>query len=96
MSGFRYFCQRPWRYYTGVAYGATVPPTDVQRAVLRLLAENRLQLTPNNIARNTGYSAGYVRKQCVELSEAGYLARDDGTNPFYGITPEGRAYLDGE
>ncbi len=80
-----------------MAYGATVPPTDVQRAVLRLLAESGLQLTPNNIARNTGYSAGYVRKQCVELSEAGYLARDDdGTNPFYQITPKERTYLDGE
>lgn len=72
-------------------------PTDVQRAVLRLLAENELQLTPNNIARNTGYSAGYVRKQCVSLAEEGYLDRDDdGTNPFYEITRAGRTYLDGE
>jgi DNA-binding IclR family transcriptional regulator len=74
-----------------------VSPTDAQLAVLGLLAESDLQLTPNNIARNTDYSAGYVRKQCIELVTSGHLARDDdGTNPFYEITSTGRAHLGGE
>lgn len=82
-------------YYVSVSYRRGVAPTDVERAVLRLLAESDLQLTPNNIARNTGYSAGYVRKQCLQLSEGGYLERDDeGTNPFYAITEPGREYLE--
>jgi len=70
---------------------------DVEKAVLRLLDETELELTPSNIGRNTGYSGGYVRQECNRMAKQGLLKKDDaGTNPFYSISDRGQAYLDGE
>ncbi|MCU4743371.1 helix-turn-helix domain-containing protein [Natronoglomus mannanivorans] len=69
---------------------------DVERAILRLLADSELSLTPNNIAKNTGYSNGYIRRECNRLADLGALEKDaEGSNPFYTITEEGKTYLKG-
>lgn len=70
---------------------------DVDKAILRLLAKSGLKLTPSNIAENTGYSGGYIRKRCSKLAEFDILEKDDaGSHPFYRITEQGRAYLEDE
>ena len=70
---------------------------DVEKAILGLLKNAELELTPSNIARNTGYSGGYIRRECNRLSSLDLLEKDDtGSNPFYSITDRGRAYLSGE
>jgi DNA-binding transcriptional regulator PaaX len=70
---------------------------DVEREILRILSKSELSLTPSNIAKNTGYSGGYIRKECNRMAKQGLLQKDDaGTNPFYSISDRGRAYLEGE
>lgn len=70
---------------------------DVERAILQLLNKTELELTPSNIARNTGYSGGYARKECNRLASLGLLDKDStGSHPFYSINDRGRAYLAGE
>jgi DNA-binding IclR family transcriptional regulator len=72
-------------------------PTDAEQAILTLLQESELSLTPSNIAYNTAYSGGYVRKLCNSMAKAGYLEKDDTRgNPFYSITENGLAYLESE
>ncbi|WP_425494390.1 winged helix-turn-helix domain-containing protein [Natronoglomus mannanivorans] len=70
---------------------------DVERAILRLLADSELSLTPNNIAKNTGYSNGYIRRECNRLAKEGMLEKDaEGSNPFYTITEKGATHLKNE
>lgn len=70
---------------------------DVDKAILGLLVESELKLTPSNIAENTGYSGGYIRKRCTRLAEFGVLEKDDaGSHPFYQVTEKGRSYFNGE
>ena len=72
-------------------------PKDVEKAILGLLAETGLSLTPSNIAKNSGYSGGYIRKECNRLASAGFLEKeDDGGHPFYSVTETGRKYLAGD
>lgn len=65
--------------------------TDGEKAVLRILGESGLELSPSDIAHNTGYSQDYVRKVCKSLLEEGYveMAGRSG-NPFYKCTELGR------
>lgn len=64
--------------------------------VLEFLDEHGLVLTPNNVAENLGYSAGYTRRVLKSLSEDGLASKKaDAGDPFYGITDRGRAYLRG-
>jgi len=70
-------------------------PKDVEKAILSLLAETGLSLTPTNIAKNTGYSSGYVRKESNRMAGEGLLQKEDeGGHPFYSITEKGQQYLD--
>jgi predicted transcriptional regulator len=70
---------------------------DVEKAILDILETSELELTPANIAKNAGYSRGYVRQECTRLESLGLLEKDDtGSHPFYSITDEGRAYLAGD
>ncbi|WP_245154564.1 winged helix-turn-helix domain-containing protein [Halorussus marinus] len=72
-------------------------PKDVEKAILRLLAESDLSLTPTNIAKNTGYSGGYIRKECNRMSKENLLEKEDeGGHPFYSVTEKGRMYLAGD
>lgn len=67
---------------------------NVEIRILELLEDSGLSLTPANIAYNLGYSTGYIRKQCNQLSDSGYLSKDaEGTKPYYEITDRGREYL---
>ena len=72
-------------------------PKDVEKAILSLLTESGLSLTPTNIAKNTGYSSGYMRKECNRMSSEGLLEKEDeGGHPFYSVTEKGRQYLSGD
>ena len=69
----------------------------MEKAILGLLAETGLSLTPSNIAKNSGYSSGYVRKECNRLASEKLLKKeDDGGHPFYSVTEKGRKYLAGD
>jgi DNA-binding IclR family transcriptional regulator len=53
-------------------------------AILRFLAQTRAELTPSNIARNTGYKAAWVGRRCSTLEEKGLLEADrDSGHPYY-------------
>jgi DNA-binding IclR family transcriptional regulator len=66
-----------------------------EKAVLRVLDESELWLSASNIARNVGYSKGYVRSLCKDMVKEDYLEIDDsGGNPFYRITNEGSDHLE--
>ena len=70
---------------------------DAEKAVLRLLNDTDVWLSASNIARNVGYSKGYVRSICKEFVQDDYLEIDEtGGNPFYQITDAGREYLESE
>lgn len=76
---------------------ASGEPKDVEKAILGILAESGLSLTPTNIAKNTGYSSGYVRKECNRMARESFLDKEDeGGHPFYSITDKGQKYLAGE
>lgn len=70
----------------------------VDHAILSLLGgTQKLELTPNNIARNIGYNNEYVSKRCKVLASHQLLTRDVTTSdPFYSITDLGEQYLAGE
>lgn len=67
-------------------------------AILTVLGgTQRLELTPNNVARNIGYNNEYVAKRCKEMAGRGLLRRDDvDSDPFYAITDLGQRYLSGD
>mgnify|MGYP002125793776 FL=1 len=68
---------------------------DVEKAILRFLKEHDIWMTPNNIAKNTGYSRGYIQQECRGLLNDGYIQSDDQPgDPFYRITEDGREYLE--
>ncbi|RLM32789.1 winged helix-turn-helix transcriptional regulator [Haloarcula sp. Atlit-120R] len=70
---------------------------DAEKAVLKLLEDADIWLSASNIARNVGYSKGYVRSICKKFVQDGYLEIDEtGGNPFYRITDAGREYLESE
>jgi DNA-binding transcriptional ArsR family regulator len=53
-------------------------------AILRFLAKHRLELTPANIARNTGYQNAWVRKRCKALEEKGLIDGDhESGHPYF-------------
>lgn len=63
-------------------------------AFLQLLLESGLELTPSNIAHNMGYSNGYTRKRCKELTNRTLLVvSEEGTQPFYSISKQGEQIL---
>lgn len=70
----------------------------VDHAILSLLGgSQKLELTPNNIARNIGYNNEYVGKRCRLLAENGLLNRETyDSDPFYSITERGEEYLAGD
>lgn len=76
---------------------------NVQRYILQFLAQDlslgshpRVELSPVCIARNIGYKDNdYVGENCRLLVEAGLLEKaEDG--PYYAITDEGLAYVEGD
>lgn len=68
---------------------------DVELAILRLLDDVDIWLTPNNIAKNTGYVSGYVGPVCKEMVDDELLEADpDAGDPFYRITDGGREELE--
>ena len=70
---------------------------DVEKSILQFLREHDIWLTPNNIAKNTGYSRGYVQQECRSLLGDGYIeSADQPGDPFYRITDGGREYLESE
>jgi len=77
--------------------GSSGEPKDVEKAILSLLADSELSLTPTNIAKNTGYSSGYIRKECNRMAGEGLLQKEDeGGHPFYSVTEMGQQYLAGD
>lgn len=68
---------------------------DVEKAILRFLNVHDIWMTPNNIAKNTGYSRGYIQQECRSLLDNGHIESDDQPgDPFYRITDAGREYLE--
>lgn len=63
-------------------------------AVLALLAESGLALTPYNIAKNTDVVPGIARKRCESLLNAEYVESEESWDrTFYRITKLGRGRL---
>ena len=76
---------------------------NVQQYILELLAQDlslagrsRLELSPVCIARNIGYKDNdYVGENCRLLVRMGLLTKaEDG--PYYSITDDGLAFVEGE
>jgi predicted transcriptional regulator len=66
----------------------------VEKAILRFLSEHKIWITPNNIAKNTGYSRGYIKQECRNLLDDGYIeSANQPSDPSYRITDVGREYL---
>ena len=69
------------------------------QSILQLLGPPKsLELTPSNIARNTGLSRGYTSGRLQVLLDHDLLDVDEesGSHPYYSISEKGRAYLSGE
>lgn len=58
-------------------------------AIIRLLYESGLELSPSNISQNTGYTRSWVRNRTKEMVERGVLAVDENGHPFYSLTELG-------
>lgn len=68
------------------------------QSVLQLLGPPKtLELTPSNIARNTGLSRGYTSERLSELVDHGLVSveAEEGTHPYYSITSKGEDFLEG-
>lgn len=67
-------------------------------SILSLLGgSQKLELTPNNTARNIDYNNEYVSTRSKELAEHQLVERDvTSSDPFYSITDFGKKYLAGE
>lgn len=66
-------------------------------AILRLLASPKpLELSPGDIAHNTGYTSGYVQDRVRVLVEKGLVDRKEleGKNSRYGVTDLGQRVAD--
>ncbi|WP_161605583.1 winged helix-turn-helix domain-containing protein [Natrialba chahannaoensis] len=69
------------------------------QAILQLLGPPKsLELTPSNIARNTGLSRGYTSSRLSVLVDQGLVEVDEeeGSHPFYSVSDLGKGVLDGE
>lgn len=69
------------------------------QSILHLLGPpKKLELTPGNIARNTGLSRGYTSKRLGVLVEHGLVKSDkqEGSHPFYSITNRGEKLMAGD
>ncbi|MFC6954763.1 winged helix-turn-helix domain-containing protein [Halorubellus litoreus] len=68
------------------------------QSILQLLGSPRkLELTPSNIARNTGLSRGYTSERLSALVKHGLVEVDEesGSHPYYAITKLGEDVLEG-
>ncbi|EMA31456.1 MULTISPECIES: hypothetical protein [Haloarcula] len=66
----------------------------VEKAILQFLSEHGIWITPNNIAKNTGYGRSYVKQEYRDLLDDGYIeSANQPGDPFYRITDAGREYL---
>lgn len=54
-----------------------------------------MELTPNNIARNTGYSQSYTSDRLQILVEHDFLKVDRNGDPFYTLTERGLGAIEG-
>lgn len=76
---------------------------NVQWFILELLAQDitlpgrsRMELSPVCIARNIGYKDNdYVGENCRLLVEEGLLTKAE-AGPYYSITDDGEAFVEGE
>lgn len=69
------------------------------QAILQLLGPpRRLELTPGNIARNTGLSRGYTSTRLRSLVDNDLVEVDEaeGSHPFYRISDQGERFLEGD
>lgn len=69
------------------------------QSILQLLGPPKsLELTPSNIARNTGLSRGYTSERLSELVDHDLVEvdADEGSHPYYSITEKGEDLLEGE
>lgn len=70
-------------------------PADM--AILQLLAAPKpVELSPGNIAQNTGYSREHVSKRCRTLVAHGLLAVEENGDPFFSVTELGQQVADRE
>lgn len=70
-------------------------PADM--AILRLLAAPKpLQLSPGNIAQNTGYSREHVSNRCRTLLDHRLLEVEENGDPFFSVTELGQQVVDQE
>jgi len=68
------------------------------QSILQLLGPPKtLELTPSNIARNTGLSRGYTSERLGELVDHKLVEVDEGegSHPYYSISQKGKDLLEG-
>lgn len=72
--------------------------SEVDAAVLELLAESGLSLPPAAVEANISAESSptHVGRRCRKLSEAGLLEKMEGRRGYYHITDLGRDVLGGE
>jgi DNA-binding IclR family transcriptional regulator len=65
--------------------------------ILRLLASPKpLELSPGNIAHNTGFSRSHISRRCRMLEEHGLLEVEENGDPFFSITDLGQRVVNRE
>lgn len=78
-------------------------PTYAHKAVLQLLSmspprtsrSDKLHMNASSIAHSLGYQdTAYIWEVCDEMADLGLLDRKE--KPYFSITYEGRAYLEGD
>ena len=78
-------------------YGQVEWMVAADMAILRLLAAPKpLELSPGNIARNTGYSRGHVSRRCRVLVDHDLLRVEENGDPFFAVTDLGQRVVDQE
>lgn len=69
------------------------------QAILQLLGPPKpLELTPSNIARNTGLSRGYTSNRLRVLVDNDLVEVDEqeGSHPFYSLSDRGEQLVEGK
>lgn len=71
--------------------------TAADDAILNLINQSNISLTPSVIAHNLGYNRDYIANRCRTLKENGLVeVAEDSGGPFYDLTTLGIRYVRGE
>lgn len=65
-------------------------------AILQLLSQTSIDLTPSVIAHNLGYNRDYIATRCRKLTDEDLLNRSSEGGPYYSLTSFGMQYVANE